>query len=746
MSVRSGASLSLAVLSSVWIVASAHSTELAVDDENRLGAIPRLELPIEIDGVREEEAWQHAWSAELRYEINPGETTRAPVRTEVLVFHDASHFFAAFRAYDPEPRAIRAHLSDRDNAWADDWVGVVLDTFNDERRNYLLLVNPAGVQMDEIETWPSGSTVWDGIWDSAARITDWGWTAEIKVPFSSLRFQRSPGPQVWGFDAIRGYPRSVFRQMGAFPRDRNNNCYLCQAIKIRGFEGASPGKNIEIVPTLTSARTEIRTDIPDGSYDLTDDEAEFGVTARWGVTQNLTLAGTLNPDFSQIEADARQLDINEPFALFFPEKRPFFMEGADFFESSLDAVYTRTIRNPDWGAKLTGKEGAHTIGAYVVEDERTNILFPGSQSSTGTSLAMANTSAVLRYKRDIGSRYTFGGLATSREATDYHNRLAGLDGDFRFSEKDRVVVQVLGSSTRYPNDVATEFAQPTGAFNDWAFDLLYTRETRTMSYWAQAQDIGRDFRADLGFMPRVDIRRVETGADYLWTGDESDWYSKLLLIGMVAHAEDHEGNLLKREYAARFNYEGFLQSHAFIRPSRVREGFRDREYDLDELYVHFCLKPNGDSHAWINVIRGDRIDYVNAQPGERINLDGGFWYRAGRHLLVEPHFTYEKLDVGQGRLYEARIGQLTAAWQFTARTFLRAILQHVDYRYNVELYEDERDPESEQLFSQLLFSYKVNPQTVFFLGYSDNSIGNQDFALTRTDRTLFIKLGYAWVL
>jgi len=624
--------------------------------------------------------------------------------------HGRSHLYVGFRAYDPEPSAIRAHLSDRDAAWNDDWAGVVLDTFNDERRNYLLAVNPLGVQMDTIEAWPGGGTVWDGIWDSGARIRDWGWSAELKIPFSTLRFQRSDTPQIWGFDAIRGYPRNVTHQTGAFPRDRSNNCYLCQAIKIEGC-------------------------------------LEAGVTARWGFTPNLTLAATLNPDFSQVEADARQLDINEPFALFFPEKRPFFMEGADFFDTPLDIVYTRTVRDPSWGLKLTGKEGEHTVGSYVVQDDITNLIIPGSQSSSAASLDLPNTAAVARYKLDLGSRYTLGALLTSREGeSSYFNRVAGIDGDLRLSERDRVTVQLLGSSTRYPEQVADEHDQPRGSFDDWAGDLLYSLDTRTWSWWGQLRNVGRDFRADLGFMPRVDYRHGEAGLGYNWNAREDSWYSRLDLKVKAAYTEDSDGNLLRREDAVHFTVLGPLQSHSYIRPSREREGYNGQEFDLTKLALHVCMNPDPHSHVWFTVKGGDQVDYVNTQAGERLNLNPGFWYRFGRHLRVELSHNYETMDVDDGWLYEANVSQATVAWQFTARAFVRTILQYVDYEYNPEQYTDGRDSEYQNLFSQLLFSYKVNPRTVFFLGYSDNSFANQDFGLERSDRTVFVKIGYAWVL
>ncbi len=708
--------------------------------------IPRTEADIQVDGILDEAFWGSAWTFELGVEVHPGENIPASARTEVLITNTSSHLYVGFRAHDPDPSAIRANLSDRDQAWDDDWVGIVLDTFNDERRNYLLIVNPLGVQMDVIESWPNGGGVWDGIWDSAARIADWGWTAEFKIPFSTLRFQRSSGTQIWGFDAVRGYPRNIFRQFGAFPRDRDNNCYLCQALKIEGFEGVSPGKNLEVVPTLTGSGTQHRDEMPNGPMENGDPDVEFGITGRWGFTPNLTLSAAINPDFSQVEADSRELAVNRPFAIYFPEKRPFFMEGADFFATTLRSVYTRDMRDPAWGAKVSGKEGNHTVGAYVVDDDITNLIFPGSQGSKSTSLEMNSLASVARYKYDVKSKYTLGAIYTGREGTGYSNKVAGFDADLRLTEKDRVVLQFLSSRTRYPNEVVSEFDQPEGEFEDWAGTIRYFHETRTWGIWGVYTDVGKDFRADLGFMPRVDHRGGEVGHSYVWVGSDEKWYSQLVLLSAIYYREDHAGNLLENEYAMRFNYEGPLQTHAFIRPSRKREGYDGQEFTLDELNLHICLKPTGQSKVFFNVITGDAIDYDNTRPADRLYLNPGFWYRFGRHLRVEASYKFEKLDVDGGRLYEARIGELTASWQFNSRAFIRAIVQHVDNDFNVGLYNDgDVEPEVRELFTQLLFSYKVNPQTVFFLGYSDSSLANQHYSLTQENRTIFAKFGYAFV-
>jgi hypothetical protein len=214
----------------------------------------------------------------------------------------------------------------------------------------------------------------------------------------------------------------------------------------------------------------------------------------------------------------------------------------------------------------------------------------------------------------------------------------------------------------------------------------------------------------------------------------------------VADTVDQTGFLLFHEDVVQFTIEGPLQSHSVVRPSRAREGYNGQEFDFNRLKLHFCAKPNGDSQAWLNLNGGGQVDYVNTRAGDFVNINAGFWYRFGRHLYIEPNYTRETMDVAEGWLYTSTIGQIEASWQFNARCFVRAILQHVEDRFNPDLYSDGRGPEYQNLFGQFLFSYKVNPSTVLFIGYSDNSLADQNFGLTRTNRTIFAKVGYAWVL
>jgi hypothetical protein len=421
--------------------------------------VPRITSRINIDGILEEKAWEDALVLELNYEIDPGENIKPPVKTEVLLAYDSDHFYAAFKVYDPEPAKIRANFTDRDNIWNDDYVGIMLDTFNDSWRSYSLSCNPYGIQADEIIT-TTGYVAWDGIWKSAGKITETGYVVEMAVPFSSLRFQAKKKDQVWGIDAMRVYPRSLTHHIGFVPRDRSNSCYICQFDKIIGFKVAKTGINLELDPTFSTVLTQERESFPGGKFVKTNSDVNPGLTVRWSFTNNLTLGAAINPDFSQVEADAAQLDINTQFVLYYPEKRPFFLEGASIFDSPLNMVYTRTVADPDWGVKLTGKEGGHAIGFFSARDTVTNLIFPTSQGSYSTSLDMKNFSTVLRYRRDVGKSSNLGVTFTDREGDDYFNRVVGIDGDIRFTKSDRILFQYIGSQTRYPQQVVDQYGQP----------------------------------------------------------------------------------------------------------------------------------------------------------------------------------------------------------------------------------------------------------------------------------------------
>ena len=709
--------------------------------------------PIKIDGVLNEVSWTSAQPMEFDAETFPGDNIAPPARTVGFMTYDNKNLYVAFRAYDPRPKEIRAHLSDRDTAFSDDFVGVVLDTFNDNRRAFEFFVNPLGVQMDLIQddTNRNEDSSWDAIWSTAGQITPDGYIVEMAIPFTSIRFPRSKSEQTWGVDMVRNYPRSTRHRLGLQGQDRNRNCYLCQSSRVTGFKGITPGRDIELDPTITAQQTSTRNEFPEGDLSSGDADINAGLTARWGITPNLTLNAALNPDFSQIEADSVQLDINTQFALFFNEKRPFFLEGADFFEGPLQTVYTRTVADPGFGLKITGRLGDSTVGAYVAQDEVTNLLIPGPQGSSFASLDQKNISSAFRYRLNVGATSSVGAMLTTRDGDGYGNRVYGFDGNFRLTAKDTITGQIVGSDSDYPELIVSEYSQKSGGIKDIAGRIQYRHNSRNWNWGGRYEDIGTDFRADSGFIPQVGYRSGNAGVEYTGWGEKGkNWYTRWHAGGDVDRSEEQNGDLLEQEVEGYVAVAGPLQSHV-----EIVVGDRDRRYNgvtFGEQFLHWNgqFRPSGNFHIRLFGTSADQVDFANTRLGQRSRIGGGVRWNIGVRTRIDADHSYDDLDVEGGRLFAAKVTQLKAVYQFNIRTFARAILQYTDISRDPGLYLHQRvDSRAKRLFPQLLFSYKLNPQTVFFAGYSGTSRGGDvdgvDVGLTEADRTLFIKLGYAWL-
>jgi hypothetical protein len=737
----------LSLLIVLFFVIEITAAKINRDSNKQPYSVPKVSAKIKVDGLLDEKVWDQALVLELEYEVEPGENIPPPVKTQVLLAYSPTHLYIGFRAGDPNPGQIRARYTDRDNIDNDDYVGIVLDTFNDSRRAYRFYCNPYGIQADHIITAISSKTVeWDGIWDSSAVIGESGYRAEMAIPFSTLRFQGKKSRQVWGIDAIRNYPRNVGHRLGLFPRDRNNNCYLCQAEKVKGFKGIKPGINLELDPTLSTLLSWERENFPTGKLEEKRCDIDLGLTARWSFTPNLTLTAALNPDFSHVEADAAQLDINTQFMLFYPEKRPFFLEGISIFRSVLYAVHTRSIVNPAWGVKITGKQGKHAIGFFSVQDSLTNLLFPGSENTQTTTLDMKSIGTVLRYRWDIGRSSNLGFFITDREGSDYFNRVASIDGDLRITAKNRFSFQYLGSQTRYPDEIARQFNQPRGKFQGSVLDIGYRHETRNVSLYTYYQDAGPDFRADLGFIDQTGVLGYVGGGEYRWRHNPGHWYTTISIEGAYTHVTDHNKRLLQKLYQTALTYNGPLQSSLNLQVNLGKRTYLGEEFNGNTVTCSGRLRPSGSLFLGVSGTFGDQVDFTNIQPGQLVHINPVLQYNPGNHLYLELDHVYERLRVEAGRLYTANLSNMRLVYQFSRRAFIRAILQYADIRYDTGLYTVPLDPEFKHLFSQVLFSYKINPQTVLFLGYSDDYYGYGNIPLKQANRTLFLKIGYALVL
>ena len=713
---------------------------------------------IVVDGVLDEESWSAAPVILLPFEWQPGENIPAPVKTECLVTYDIHNLYVGFRCFDSEPKKIRAHLMDRDDTDTlilDDHVSFMVDAFNDERRAFQFRVNPMGVQADanfsELEGYEDFS--WDAIWSAAAKITDWGYAVEVAIPLGQLRFRKSDGPQTWGFEAERSWPRDTRHRIISHPRSRNVNCILCQFNKLTGFEGIIPGKNIELNPTFTASRTDAMdpAEYPDGSLERGKAAAEAGLTAKWGITPNLILNATANPDFSQVEADVAQLEINRRFALFYPEKRPFFLEGADLFLTPIQAVFTRTVADPVWGTKLTGKSGRTAMGFFGAQDEITNLVFPSNQDTSQASLSQDAYGGVFRLRQDVGRMSTLGVLYTGRAGTDYFNHVAGADGFLRLDQKNSIIFQFLHSETDYPSAVAVDYGQNESRFGGNAVNLQFQHFSRNWIVQALYEDLSPGFRSDYGFVPRVDTRRGEAMVFRQIWGKPKGWFNLIRLGVMGQLIYDHGGTLTDRGLMLGVVYQGNLETQANFHGNFLRTYYEGRYFDTAFGTVDFRFRPFSGSEIGVQGMAGQSIDYENSRPADVLAVGPNASFSLFRHLNLILSQSYERLYAGADTIYTANLVQTKIVWNFNVRSFVRAVVQYRDLQQNPAMYTFPVDSRAKGLFTQFLFSYKLNPRTVLFLGYADNGIGgvfdswlgSGRVGITRTDRTFFLKIGYA---
>jgi hypothetical protein len=713
--------------------------------------VGRAESSIRVDGSLDEAAWASAMRWSLPFETSPGNNTAARVETLCYVTYDDANLYLACEALDPDPTGIRAFITDRDDVDGHDRVGFTIDPFNDARRAFEFGVTALGVQSDGVFDQQQGWTdlSWDAIWSSAGRITNRGYMVEAAIPFRSLRFPSGAGIKTWGIFAWRQWPRSESVETRSMQLDRNNSCMLCQANLATGFQGISPGVNLELVPTVTSSRTDSRDEFPTDPLARGSLDAEPGLDLRWGITSDLTLNTTVNPDFSQVEADVAQLDVNNRFALFFPEKRPFFLEGADFFGTPLRAVFTRTITDPILGTKLTGKMGANAMGTIVARDRTSNFVFPGNQGSSSASLEQDMTTVLARFRRDVGASSTLGVLYTGRESDAYYNRVGGVDGFFRPWNPLTVQLQYLRAATDYPDSLGEESDQVTGGFGGDAFTARVKYSTRNWLFQAIYQSLDPGFRADAGFINQVDIRRFNVWGQRKFWGRPGGGFSQIDLNGGWWRDENLDGRLTMEGLWGNVYFEGPLQTFFWINPDRVHEYFEGQIFPQTRLWTGWGIRPSGNLGVNLQFVTGDAIDFANARKAFRLELSPSVDLRLGRHIDVRLSHRLQRLSSEGTEIFTANLSQIRTVYNFNPRTFVRAIIQLRYTDRNPEVHEDEVNREEQNLFSQLLFSYKVNPQTVFFLGYTDTRLGStaedfQTIPLTQSSRTFFMKLGYAW--
>ncbi|WP_286247946.1 carbohydrate binding family 9 domain-containing protein [Pseudoalteromonas sp. MM1] len=718
--------------------------------EKQQHSLVHINADITVDGVLDEPHWQNATLLPIAFQDEPNEKGTPPVKTDAYMYEDGSNLYVAFVAEDPQPSEITASLRDRDTLWQDDTVILIIDTFNDERSAYEFYVNPLGAQgdtrMSDTDGWQSDPS-WDAIWDSAGQITDQGYVVEMRIPFKALRFPENQTDLTWGFALMRNYQRDVLYQLSNMGFDRDIKCSLCQFDKLIGFKNIKASKNLQLTPTLTALRNDSKPTLP-GQWDNGDIDTEAGLDLRWGVTQDAVINATINPDFSQIESDALELDVNTTYSIYYAEKRPFFLDGASYFKSSLfELLYTRTIAEPEIGAKLTGKTGQHSYAFMYADDNNSTILLPTNQGSGFAILEDKTHAAAARYQYDIGQQGTIGLSTTHRENDDYYNTVLSVDGSYWFNQSDLLTYQVATTDSKN-SDFLTSSYNLSKTQSDEAYALEFTRDKRDYNLFASYENIGKDYRTDLGYQEKVDYENVGFGGGQTWYADESGLLTSWSYEADWDKTWAQNGDLLEEEYQGFITLKGQKQSIFEIGLLHRYENYNDAFYNQNIGFVYTGFKPK--NNIWLSFYGeyGSRIDYANEQIGDSYATQTQVTWDINDHWQVDATHNYSILDNPQGeRVYTANLLDFRLYYKFSMRAMLKLILQFEDIDRNKDAYYYQVSHINKDYGSQLVYSYKINAQTLFYLGYSDKSYQDDSLKhVERDQRTFFTKVSYAWQL
>jgi len=706
--------------------------------------------PIQIDGVLSDAAWQSATKYTTWYETNPGDNIEPKVKTVGYVTYDSKFLYFGIESTDPNPGAISSPFADHDqiSGNTDDYVGVLLDTRNDGKTGYLFLVTARGVQYDAV-TDDAGSgedNSPDFFWDSASRITATGWVAEARIPFSSLRYDGS-NPSQWGLMLYRNYPRDRRYQMFTNKLPRDLNCFVCSWGKVTGLRGLPTGDHMVLAPYVTAnqigePRNGLGTDIVNHQVG-----GDAGLDLKWSPTADMAVDATLNPDFSQIESDVAVISTNERFAIFIPEKRPFFLEGIELFSTPIQAVYTRTLTSPRWGARTTGKKGQYAYTLLVAQDRGGgSVILPSAFGSGIADQDFSSTALIGRVRRDFGERSFVSFLATTRESEGgAHNRVFGPDFQWRIGDNDTLTGQFLYSDTETPNrtDLADEWNGQK--FSGHGAKVWYQHSNAKHDFYIQGNDYSDNFRADNGFVPQVGWRGVYAEGGKTWR--PTGFFSRIRAFSENEYQETQTNrSLLYRYNAIGFGADGKHRSFTrlwFVRDSVANNG---EVFDRNRLFYQLQFAVNRIlSYVSTDGRFGDEVDFANNRLGRGATINANAQLRPSDHLALSLTSSVRWLNVDGDRLFTSQVERLRATYTFNARMFVRAIVQNTRTNRDRALYTYETTQHEGDLGSQLLFAYKLNWQTVFYVGYSDlQEVVGDEGDFEPSSRQFFAKVSYAF--
>ncbi len=715
--------------------------------------IRKTSLEIRIDGKLGDPGWADAVPIGTWYETRPGDNLPSKLGNVGRLAYDDQFVYAAFEFSDPTPKKIRAPLANRDNVPSyTDYGGILVDANNDGRTAQMFLANARGIQYDAISSDASGEdSAPDFFWESAAQITNDGWVLEMRIPFSSIRYTESD-PKQWRILLYRNHPREFRYQYFSSKLPRESSCFICNSTPLVGLGGLPSGSHYVIAPYATGAQQSLPAGDAGSPLVSGDATSEVGLDAKWLPNPNTVLDLTLNPDFSQIETDAPLIAANERFALFFEEKRPFFLEGADLFSTPITAIYTRSFAAPRWGARATGEFKGTTYMVLTGDDRGGgSVIIPGSQGSDLVDRDLESTVTMSRFRRNFGESF-MSFVYSGREVDGgSYNRVLGPDFRWQVTDNDIITGQVLFSESETPllPDVADEWDGRSLAGH--AAELWWYRQTETRDYFALYEDRSNGFRADNGFVPQVGVRRgfLEFGRSF---HPEDKPVSRLRLFTLMSYREDRDGNVLSRWIMPGFGLDALLNSFVRVEFLLAEERSGNQLVQRNQIRPEIVLRPGGIvSQIELEGAFGDEVDFANDRPADGQRLELELDLRPTDHLELSLETERRTLDVTteeglSGELFNAQVAQLRGTYTFNAKSWLRLIGQWQKTERRPELYKNPGDvnPLSESFGGSLVFAYKLNWQSVLFVGYGDTRELDERDRLEPASEEVFVKLSYAF--
>ena len=728
----------VSLVSFVFLIALAPSTARAQNATGgarpTLTALRAAQAPV-IDGRLDDLLWRTAALIETLVQEEPIEGAPATEKTEVRVAYDNEKVYFGIHAHYSDVGVRRANRSDRDKLDNDDTVTVTLEPFLDYLRGYSFAVNGYGVQRDSMivvqnaTSDAGGNTSFNALYYSAGQLVDDGWTAEIAIPIRSLRYpsRKAGEPHRWGFQVRREIKGKDEFDVWA-PVSRNDPNYLAQIGQLTGMTDFSTQHNFELLPTFTAASSG-RLNTATGEY-TTDNAQDAGAGLKYGINSNLTFDFTYNPDFSQIESDTQQIDINQRFPLQFAELRPFFLEGQEIFSlvGMPRAVETRKIVDPRYGAKLSGKMGNRTsIGVLVADDEA-----PGKTDSvTDPAYGKRAQNALARVKYELYRNAHIGGLVTDREFMDNYSRLWALDTALPFAGTRNIGYRF------YKSEQDEAGIHKSG----WATEGTVRQNSRHLTWGAVTTWMSPDFASQLSFVRRVNTIENRYNVSYRWFPESwiRNW-SPGFQIGWLNDFDRVLQNSTDWNPSIAFTFAKNITLSANV--ARTMELYRGIDFHKTNWSVSGNVNTSQKILLSASFTSGDEIRFIaNPFLGHLMDYSLTATFRPHSRLqsVLKLDANRFRDPVDHAQEFHVKIMRSTTTYQFTPRLLVRNITE-----LNAGLGSNHT------LFENILLTYRVNSGTVFYLGYDDryrdgNAINAQIFSdptYRRTNRAVFTKIQY----